>query len=153
MPFIICPSCEHRVPVAENAANKRVMCSKCGEILLVPRSAFDHEDSHDAADDLAGEASPPMWRKVLRGMFESLADSKNLGLVVLGMGLLSFLLLCIPTAGFHLGLFLSGLGLLLGVGGTMRCVLGKRRGVGYLLGGCGACFLALLLILLPRLSS
>jgi len=157
MPFIICPSCEYRVPVAENAANKRVMSTKCGEIVLVPQSAVDHKDSHDhgqdTGDGLARDATPPMWRELLGQISESLAVSKNLGLVVLGMGLLSFLLLCIPTVGFYLGLFLSGLGLLLGIGGIIRCVLGPRRGVAYLLGGSGACFLALLLILLPRLGS
>jgi hypothetical protein len=132
------------------------MCSNCGEILLVPHSAFDHQDSHDhghdTGDGLARDARPPIWRELLGQLSESLAESKNLGLLVFAMGLLSFLLLCIPTLGFYLGLFLSGLGLLLGVGGTLCCILGPRRGVAYLLGGSGACFLALLLILLPRLG-
>ena len=41
------------------------------------------------------------------------------------------------------------MGLLLGLGGTLRCILGPRRGVAYLLGGSGASCLALLLIVLP----
>jgi hypothetical protein len=154
---IVCPSCQDPVPVAENAAKKRVMCLRCGEIIPVPAPTDDDLESPtpgpDIGDSLTQDVGPLTWRDQLGQVFEALAEPRHLGLVVLGMGLLSFLLLCIPTVGFYTGVFLSCLGLFIGVSGTIVCLLQHGRGVTYLLGGSGTCLLALVLVLLPRLTS
>ncbi len=125
------------------------MCSKCGEIIHVPRSLiYPNED-----DVLApyGRPWPRNWRDQFKQHRQSLADPKIQGLVSMGMGLLAILLLCLPDAGFYMGSVLCGCGLLLGIIGTIQLVLRRGPGFRYLLGGMGVCIGAFVLIVLPRI--
>lgn len=150
MPSIVCPTCEHRIKVAENAGGKRVMCSKCGEIIPVPKSVVFGEGDAPAVRVSAADRARAL-REEARLTLGALREPRNLGLTLVGLGLVSILLICLQEFGFYTGLVLSGGGLLIGLVATARCLLRHGRGVLYLLGGCGACLLALLLILGPFL--
>jgi hypothetical protein len=124
------------------------MCSKCGEIIHVPRSLI-----YPNEDDLApyGRPWPRNWRDQFKQHRQGLADPKIQGLVAMGMGLLAILLLCLPDVGFYIGSVLCGCGLLLCIIGTSQVVLRRGRGLSYLLGGMGVCIGAFVLIVLPRI--
>src|SRR5260370_35719680 len=100
MPSMSCPACGHSISVAENAAGKRVMCSKGGEIIHVPRSLiYPNED-----DVLApyGRPRPRNWRDHFKQHRQSLADPKIQGLVSTWRGLPPILLSCLPNTGFYI---------------------------------------------------
>jgi hypothetical protein len=147
MPTIVCSGCHHSFNVEKNSAGKGVMCAQCGKMILVSRSLFE--------TDLPPIEKPdrPAWSGLsLGGEIRELMDEpKNLGLISLGMAFSAILLLCLPNAGFYVGLFLCGGGLLLSFIGMIQLIRRRGRGLAYVLGSCVACILAALLISLPYL--
>src|SRR2546421_10755068 len=125
MPSLTCPACEHPISVADSAAGKRVMCGKCGEIIPVPRS-FIYPDEDDAVAPY-GRSWPRSWRDQIGQMRQGLGEPQIQGIVAMGTGLLSILLLCLPDAGFYMGSVLSGFGLLLGIIGTIQVLWRRGR--------------------------
>jgi transcription initiation factor TFIIIB Brf1 subunit/transcription initiation factor TFIIB len=49
MPSITCSACEYRFTVRNSAEGKRIICSKCGEMILITRSLVYSENRHRAA--------------------------------------------------------------------------------------------------------
>lgn len=151
-----CPSCHRQVKVPERLAGHRVTCPRCGEVLPVPLP----EPLPEAAPP-----SPPDAEETL----DALPRYGRVGVVSLGLGLLSVLIVCVPLVGYA-SLALSSLGLLLGLvalldftrarfgGHGLRPATGGRlmcgydtRALNYALAGTGASLVALVLTLLPLL--
>jgi hypothetical protein len=147
MPSIVCSGCSHSFEVGKNSAGKGVMCGQCGKMILVSRSLFE-TDQH-----LTDKPEQPAWSGPGLGaqIHEIMDEPKNLGLISLGMAFLAILLLCLPAAGFYVGLFFSGGGLLLSLLGVIQLLRQRGRGYAYVLGSAVACILAGLLISLPYL--
>jgi hypothetical protein len=156
MPAAACPSCGRPLRVPEHLAGRQVLCPACGEIVPGPtRQAVSPEAPADDRPDRGARAAPP-WPLPAR-----------LGVTSLALGLASVPVLCVPVVGYA-ALALSGLGLLLALGGLLgalargaRAVPGGgaggpagfgARGWDYPLAGLAACLLALALALLPLLG-
>jgi hypothetical protein len=128
-------------------------CPRCGEPVRVPGA----EGRPDGAPAGAPSADPPAPLPA------------RLGVASLALGLLAVLVLCLPVVGYA-SFALSGLGLLLGLGGLVGQQWGGVRGAGrpeaggarvafglgvrplnYPLAGVAACLAALALALAPLL--
>lgn len=148
MPAAVCPTCQRRVHLPDNATSRTVktMCPQCGELLSVPPTPARHpeDDTLDALHHGAARRGID-----LRGQLaEVTASSRNLGLFVLALGLVSLLSLAVSCLTFmvYVGLALSGIGALLGLYGMLRGLLRRDRNVFYVLAGVAACTVALVLI-------
>jgi hypothetical protein len=148
MPSIVCSGCNHSFEVGKSAAGKGVMCGQCGKMILVSRSLFEDDLPHTEKPDQPAWSGPGLGEQI----HEIMDEPKNLGLISLGMAFFAILLLCLPAAGFYVGLFLCGGGLLLSFIGVIQLIIKRRgRGLAYVLGSAVACVLAGLLISLPYL--
>ena len=152
MPRTVCPSCGHKLRVPEHLADRGIVCDACGEIL--PGPALPHA-LPEARAGHSPEAPP-------------LPLPARLGIASVALGLSSVPVLCVPVVGYA-ALPLSGVGLLLGLGGLLAALAGGAgaprsapggaatlghfgaRGRDYPLAGVAACLLALVLGLLPFL--
>jgi hypothetical protein len=146
-----CPVCKKKLRIPDHLAGRRVTCPRCGEAVRAPERVESH------APEAPAEVETP------------LPLSSRLGIASLLLGMISVLLACLPFVG-SVSPLLSGLGLLLGLGGLVRSLKeGGARAVplfaggsqassgfgararDYPLAGTVACLLALILVLLPWL--
>lgn len=157
MPEVVCPSCRRKIHPPEHLAGRRVICPRCEAVIVVPA-----ELAKAIEEAATAETSPPVEDPPF-------PPSARLGILSLGLGLTSILIMCLPLLGY-LSIGLSGIGLFLGLGGLYRSRTDSEPlppqavagGVGiwggfgtrardYPLAGIVACFLALILTLLPSL--
>ena len=99
---VSCPSCSAKIRVPEELAGRRVTCPRCEDAVRVPHADPAPADNFSPLPD-----EPP------------LTPSARLGAVSLGLGLLAVLVLCVPFVGYA-SPALSGLGVLLGLGGLFN---------------------------------
>jgi hypothetical protein len=154
---VVCPSCRRRIRVPDHLAGKRVTCPRCDEALRVP--AWGGEPTEPVVGPVPGAGTAYAE--------DALPLSGRLGVVALALGLCAVLVLCLPVIGY-VGIALSALGLLLGLGGLAEYLkeASRGRGVGrraarslpvsahpvsYPLAGTAVCLAALALALLPML--
>jgi hypothetical protein len=155
MPRVYCPTCRRNLRVPDHLAGRRVTCPGCEEPIQVPAEQDALEEVVSPPEAPADQPLPPAAR---------------LGMVSIGLGLTSVLVLCLPFIGI-IAVGLSGLGFLLGVVGLFKsfgrgaAALGPGAGAArrnrhfgdsprdYPLAGIGVCLLALALALLPWLGS
>jgi predicted RNA-binding Zn-ribbon protein involved in translation (DUF1610 family) len=153
MPAAVCPSCQRKVSLPDNYSGRTVqtMCPKCGELLPVPPAASRHHQEETAAQITAGSGTATVSaRELRRELAEATASSKNLGLLVLTLGLAALLSVAVSfclTFVQYLGLALSGVGLLLGLYGMIRGTLRRERDTLYVMAGVGVSALATGLLL------
>jgi hypothetical protein len=119
----------------------------------------------DSSEDITLPDPDPIEEEI-----EPLPTSARLGIVALVLGVSSILVLCLPFIGGYFSMGLSGVGLLLALGGLLRLRIDGdeamsqslaggagiwgdfgARARDYPLAGVGACVLALVLALLPSL--
>jgi hypothetical protein len=147
---IVCPSCEKKLNVPENAAGTRVMCTKCGEIIPVPRSAGRRSklEEEGVAAYAREDAPASSLRKMLRDLKAGLTQPQGLGICGLCLAMASICLMCVLA----LSLSLSGLAMLLGVIGLLLALYRRdKKAMTFPLGAMAAGILALILALLPNL--
>jgi hypothetical protein len=158
---VACPSCKRKLHVPEKFAGRRVTCPHCGDGVRVPRLEEALEEA---------VANVPAPAQDAAETADQLPLSGRLGVAALALGLLSVMVLCVPVAGYNMSLGLSGLGLVLSLGGLIlslwegtRWVGGPRtpgvevpflprRVLSFPLLGAAACLLALTLALLPFMT-
>jgi hypothetical protein len=146
---VSCPVCGRKLRVPDDLASRRVRCPECEESVRIPLGRGEPEAA-PSPTSFTGEFPLPA----------------RLGIASVALGLLSVMVLCLPFVGFA-AVGLSGLGMLLGLGGLFTAfghgtaALGlpaggargaRRFGEGpldYPLAGIGACVLALALAILP----
>jgi hypothetical protein len=152
MHFAVCPACQRKVSLPENTSGRTVntMCPKCGELLPVPPSPAPHHQEALAASIMSGGGTATLSAQHLREQLaEATASSKNLGLLLLALGLIGLLILAVsfcfaPVA--YVGIVVSGAALLFGLYGMVRSLLRRERGVLYVVAGVGVSALAVGLI-------
>jgi hypothetical protein len=152
-----CTSCRKRLHVPDHLAGHRVTCPRCGGAVSVPLPE-------------APEAAPaPPSTEHGEDTLGTLPRFGRLGVVSLGLGLLSVVVLCVPLVG-SASLALSGLGLLVGLCGLFDFARERRgglvlrattegqtmsggggRALNYPLAGTAVSLVALVLALLPLL--
>jgi hypothetical protein len=144
---IVCPSCEKKLSVPEKAAGTRIMCTKCGEIIPVPKSLVPRKE--EELPVYKKEASPGNLRQALSDFKAMLTKPQGLGICGLSLALLSIPLMCIlPVA-----ISLSSVGLavsLLGV--ALAWYRRDRKALSFPLVGIVANILSLLLAFLPEIG-
>ncbi len=166
MPAVVCPSCRKKLHPPARLAGRRVTCPKCDEVFVLP------DDLQDSEEELAAKTPEPEPEPEAEPAIEDmpLPASARLGIVSLILGVASILFLCLPFIGGYASIGLSGIGLLLALGGLLRTwtdgdeALSLSHAGGtkfwgsfgarardYPLAGVGACVLALMLALLPSL--
>jgi hypothetical protein len=157
MPKVICPSCRKKLRPPDRLAGRRITCPRCDEVLVVPVELPEEVQDVEDVETPSAPEDPP------------LPPSARLGLLGLILGVASILLLCVPFIGY-LSIGLSIAGLLSALAGLWRVRPEDKvaisseavRGAGlpgnfgtrardYPLAGMVACFLALILALLPAL--
>jgi hypothetical protein len=157
MPEVTCPSCRKKIHPPERLAGRRVVCPRCEAVLVVPA-----ELAKAVEEAAQTESSPPIED-------HPFPPSARLGMLSIGLGLASILIMCLPLIGY-LSYVMSSIGLLLGLGGLYRSRTDSEPlppqavggGVGiwsgfgthsrdYPLAGVAACLIALLLSMLPSL--
>jgi len=156
MPRITCPSCRKKLNPPEHLAGRRVMCPRCDTVIVVPTELAT------LLEETAPAARPPVTED------PPFPKTARWGIVSLVLGMISIFLLCAPALSY-ISMGLSGLGLLLGLGGLLRSRTESEQlppsiagGVGicagfgtrvnhYPLAGVAACLLALFLTCLPML--
>jgi len=157
MPRIVCPACHKKFQFPNHLAGRRVMCPRCNRAIVVPTElvqAVEEATPVETSASVNKEAPFPL--------------AARLGIISLVLGMISIVLVCAPSV-VYLSIGLSCFGLLLGLGGLFRARTDSESlppsiagGVGlwggfgtrvrdYPLAGLAACFLALLLTLLPTL--
>ncbi len=157
MPKIVCPSCGKKMRLPDNLAGRSVMCTRCDAVIAVPASLVEAVEKAAAK-----ETSPPPEED------PPFPLPARLGIIALVLGMISSLLTCVPLV-HYITIGMSGIGLLLGLGGLYRARtdseplppsvasgVGIYNGFGtrvrdYPLAGVAACLFALLLTLLPTL--
>jgi hypothetical protein len=157
MPDVVCPSCRKKIHPPERFAGRRVTCPRCESVIVVPAELAQ------AVEEAAAVETPSPIEEL------HFPPSARLGIIALALGLASVLIMCLPIIGY-LSIGMSGIGLLLGIGGLFRARtdseplppqvvtggMGIWGGFGtrtrdYPLAGIAACLLALILTLLPTL--
>ena len=158
MPVVVCPHCHKKLRPPDRLAGRRVTCPRCEAVLTVPLpsdSSAEISTPPPAPENLSEE--PP------------LPTSARIGIVALGLGCVSVLILCLPIVGYA-SIVLSGVGVPVALWGLFRAQmegdgmvcrsLGGGAGVAgnfgkrardYPLAGMVVCLLALILALLPIL--
>lgn len=157
MPKIVCPSCAKKMRLPDHLAGRRVMCTRCDAVIAIPADLVEVADKAPPPET----AAPPEED-------QPFPLPARLGIVALVLGMISSLLTCVPLV-HYVSLGMSGVGLLLGLGGLFRARTDSEplptavaSGTGicggfgtrvrdYPLAGVAACLIALLLILLPTL--
>jgi hypothetical protein len=154
MQFAVCPACQRRVSLPENTSGRTVntMCPKCGELLPVPPSPTRHHQEELAASIMGGGGTATLSAQQLRGQLaEATASGKNLGLLLLGLGLVSLLSLAVSFCFWPfawIGIAIGGVGLLLGLYGIIRGLRRRERDVLYVVAGFGVSALAVGLLVM-----
>jgi hypothetical protein len=152
-----CLSCRKRLHVPDHLAGRRVTCPRCGEAVPVP------------APEAPETAPAPASAEHEEDALTALPRFGRLGVVSLGLGLLSVVVLCVPVVGYA-SLALSGLGVLVGLCGLFDFLRERRgrsavrvtpggqtmsgggaRALNYPLAGTAVSLVALALALLPLL--
>jgi hypothetical protein len=157
MPKIACHSCHKKIRIPEHLANHQFMCPHCNTAIVVPTGLVKAVKEAVRVTSTSSNQDQPF------------PLAARLGILSLVLGMISFFLLCAPV-GSYLSISLSSVGLLLGLGGLFLAHTERESlppsiagGVGlwggfgtrvrdYPLAGMVACFIALLLSLLPTLS-
>jgi hypothetical protein len=159
---VACPACGQRLRAPEALAGSAVACPGCGAEVGVPLS--ERRPKGEPAAAVRASTRPQDSGATVD--LEHAVPATRLGVVALGLGLLSVAVLILPFIGYS-SFVLSGLGLLFGLWGLFhalrRKVGGKLpaggssaagiggRGLSIALVGTLACLAALLLALLPFL--
>ena len=156
MPKIACLTCHKTIRIPEHLASHRFMCPHCHTAIVVPTQLVKAKNEAVAVTSTSSTQDRPF------------PLAARLGILSLVLGMISFFLLCAPV-GSYLSISLSSIGLLLGLGGlfharteseslppSVASGVGLWGGFGtrvrdYPLAGIVACFVALLLSLLPTL--
>jgi len=142
--------------VGDDAAGRNGNCKSCGKTVTVPSA-----DAEPVVTPVtvAKSAKPvPSVRAHATTAIQPLPSpvavqvnieqpskaSHSLGIAAVILGILAFLICWIPLVGL-LGLPLSGLGLLLGIGGIVLAALRKGSGLGFPIAGTAICALAMIL--------
>ena len=148
---ITCPSCEKKISVPDKAVGGRIMCTKCGEIIPVPKSLVPRSRG-GGEEEIASyktEVSPGNFRQVLSDFRSGLTRPQGLGICGLCLALLSIALICYPP----LAIAISSLALLLNlVGLSMAWYRRDKKAMTFPLAGIAASILSLVLALLPSFS-
>ncbi|MHB1426404.1 MAG: hypothetical protein ACYC3I_24845 [Gemmataceae bacterium] len=157
MAEIVCPSCRKRIHPPDHLAGRRVTCPRCNAVVVVPAELIKVVEEVSTAETSSSIEEP------------SFPKSVRLGILALGLGLVSILFLCLPFIGYlSIGLSCAGL-----VAGFLGCYHARKdenaslpsvvatgagvwdgfgaRARDYPLAGVAACLLALILALLPML--
>jgi hypothetical protein len=147
MATVTCPSCQRKLRVPDQLAERLLICPGCHEAVPVPNRKEEYLR-------LVDNASPPQGPARSAAGAELLPFPARLGAVAMLLGVLSVLVLCLPYVGYA-ALGLSGVGLLLGLWG-LASASAHSGGIrqpekSYPLGGIAACLLALVLALIPFL--
>jgi hypothetical protein len=167
---VTCPSCRRNLNAREVLAGRKVKCPKCGSVFTVKAKARPERSAPEGAFTAAsstplGARKQPMvdgfdlieeehtedGRSVQKADAGTLpaADSKvplGLGAPALLLGMVALFLSLVPFVRSAHGIFgivslpLSGLGLLLGLGGLIVAVMRKGQGIGFPIAG-SACSL------------
>ena len=164
MYVVVCPACRKKLHPPDRLAGRKVTCPKCSEAFVLPDEWPESDENLAAAVSALAPQPDPAVEEV------PLPPSARLGLVSLVLGVASILALCLPFIGGYASVVLSGVGLLLALGGLLRswtdgdkALSHSHAGGGkiwgnfgtrarhYPLAGVGACVLALTLALLPSL--
>lgn len=160
MPEVVCPTCHKKLRPPDRAAGRRVTCPRCEAVLTVPLSTDSDEQipTDLPAPDLEPEDPP-------------LPQSARFGIIALFLGCISILILCLPIVGYA-SLILSSVGVPVALWGLLRAhyeghemiyrstpggagIVGSfgKQARDYPLAGVVVCLLALVLAILPILSS
>ena len=155
---IVCPSCTAKLRAPDNAAGRRTKCPKCGNAVVVPAAAenatvatpqrplsevVEPAEANPncgpsptvvAVQTPFSQATQPIGVSIATSSIQqSSRAAHSLGIAALVIGVLSFFVCWIPV----LGIPVSSLGLLLGVGGLVLAVVRGGSGVGFSIGGAG----------------
>ncbi len=148
MPKIACHSCHQKIRIPEHPGGHQLMCPHCETALVVPAQLVKAMNEAVAVTSTSSNQDRPF------------PLAARLGILSLVLGMISFLLLCVPL-GSYLSISLSSVGLLLASGGLFRArteseslppsvanSVGLWGGFGtrvrdYPLAGMVACFVAL----------
>jgi hypothetical protein len=177
---VVCPSCTSRLRAPDSKAGRKTKCPKCGTAVVVPSlgekgaelAKTDAPSQSDKwAEPLAARPSLLTLAPLRPNDFDLEPGSRHepsaaatvsntiiiqqpsravhsLGIAALVVGVLSFLVCWIP----FLGMAVSGLGLLLGLGGIVLATLRRGSGIGFSIAGAGLSVLSLVICLLWTLA-
>ena len=149
-----CPHCGRKMKVADDAGGRNGKCKSCGKTVTVPGSGAEIVFNPSAvaqptrpAPSIRSHAPtaiqpPPAPIAIQVNLQQPSKASHSLGIAAVILGILAFLICWIPLIGL-LGLPLSGLGLLLGIGGIVLASLRKGSGLGFPIAGSAICALAM----------
>jgi DNA-directed RNA polymerase subunit RPC12/RpoP len=149
-----CPHCSRKMTAGDEAAGRRGKCKSCGNKITVPGSgaetAFSPPDFLEPARPAPLPVSltsivvdPPPTPVAVQVNFQQPSKaSHSRGIASVILGVLAFLICWIPLVGL-LGLPLSGLGFLLGLGGIFLAARRKGSGLGFPIAGSAICALAM----------
>jgi hypothetical protein len=174
---VVCPSCATKLRAPDNMAGRKTKCPKCGTAVVVPSPAPEAPEPVRAEPlpQPVKRVEPPVVRpkpppapalvsdeddfdlepRARRRPSAAAAVSNtiivqqpsraahSLGIAALVIGVLSFFVCWIP----FLGIAVSGLGLLLGLGGLVLAVVRRGSGVGFSIAGSGLSALSLVICL------
>jgi hypothetical protein len=145
-----CPSCGKKLTVPERPIGNRMMCTKCGEIIPIPKALLrgGEEAGPDDVPAYKHEETPASLRGFWADLSAGVRQPKGLGIGALIFALAGILILCIPYAGYYGSLSLGGVGLAAGLIGLCLSLLRKKKDVNYPLAGVGACILTIILAIL-----
>jgi hypothetical protein len=158
MPIVVvCLSCGAKMRAPDNAAGKTTECLRCGTALVVPVLLPEAPVPvrAEARPQPAKRVEPPAMRPESRAHERPAAAfaasnttiivqqpsraADQLGIAALVIGAVSCVLGFVPV----LGVAMSALGLLLGLGGVVVAILRRSSGVGFCIAGCGLTALSL----------
>jgi ribosomal protein S27E len=151
---LACPHCGRNMRVGDDAAGRNGKCKSCGKTVTVPGSGAEITFSPSEvaqptrpAPSIRSHASmaiqpPPSPVALQINVQQPSKASHSLGIAAVILGILAFLICWIPLVGL-LGLPLSGLGLMLGIGGIVLAALRKGSGLGFPIAGSAICALAM----------
>jgi hypothetical protein len=143
-----CPKCSKEISVNDDLAGRKGKCPGCGQMLQVPDSpalsqpvqppvavapppAPVHTVSVQATPAYSPTATVHTPATAVQVNVNQSFAAHSLGVSSLVLGVLSFFVCWIP----FIGMPLSGLGILLGVGGLVMAVARKGSGIGYSIAG------------------
>lgn len=141
-----CPSCRCKMRVPDTLAGRKAKCPKCGHIIAVPaitQTSESRNPIHAKSMPQPAVELPSVTRSIsAAGPGRGAVHSLGIGSMVLGIVALLFSF--IPCIGVF-SMPLSGLGLLLGIIGTVVALRRSGRGIGFPIAGSAINGMALLI--------